>query len=193
LQFCSGSPRRSARPNHSRSSRAIRASTTLRVIEVEGKYVAFGAGEQGIYRGAIRVRTLSDGVNWTDTGAIGKGAPQWGMDTLGYQPLNVWAPSISSHGGVFYLYYSLSSFGGHVSAIGLMTNASLDPEKPGQGWRDQGPILTSGAQDDFSAIDPFRIDASDGRAFLAFGSSGQGSSSASLPRKPVSSSRRTSR
>jgi arabinan endo-1,5-alpha-L-arabinosidase len=108
------------------------------VVEVERKYAAFGTGEQGIYRGAIRVKTSSDGVNWTDAGAIGKGAPKWGMDTLGYQPLNVWAPSISRHGGVFYLYYSLSSFGGHVSAIGLMTNASFDPEKPDQGLAGSG-------------------------------------------------------
>ena len=44
----------------------LKGDTPIRdpsVIEVEGKYAAFGAGEQGIYRGAIRVKTSSDGVN----------------------------------------------------------------------------------------------------------------------------------
>ena len=47
---------------------------------------------------------------------------------------------------------------------------AFDPLKPGEGWRDQGLVLMSRDGDDFNAIDPFRIDTSDGRAFLAFGS-----------------------
>ena len=109
-------------------------------------------------------------MNWTDAGAIGKGVPKWARETLGYQPINVWAPSISRHRGAFSIYYSLSSFGGNTSAIGLMTNGSFDPAKPGDGWEDQGKILASNVRDDFNALDPFRIDASDGRSFLAFGS-----------------------
>jgi arabinan endo-1,5-alpha-L-arabinosidase len=109
-------------------------------------------------------------VNWTDAGAIGKGVPKWALGTLGYQPTNVWAPSVSWRGGTVFLYYALSSFGLNASAIGLMTNASFDPGKPGEGWQDHGPVLMSTARDDFNAIDPFRIDVSDGRAFLTFGS-----------------------
>ncbi|HZZ63639.1 MAG TPA: arabinan endo-1,5-alpha-L-arabinosidase [Roseiarcus sp.] len=140
------------------------------VIEVDGEYAAFGTGEQGPTRGAIRVKTSPDGVTWRDAGAIGKGAPKWAVDALGYQPTNVWAPSISRRGATFSLYYALSSFGSNVSAIGLMTNTSFDVTKPGEGWKDQGPVLTSKKGDDFNAIDPFRIDVSDGRVFLAFGS-----------------------
>ncbi len=140
------------------------------VIEVDGAYAAFGTGAQGLYRGAIFVKTSPDGVKWTDAGAIGKGVPKWAIKTLGYQPINVWAPSISRRGEIFYLYYALSSFGGNASAIGLMTNRSFDPARPGEGWADQGLVLASSARDDFNAIDPFRIDLSDGRAFLAFGS-----------------------
>jgi len=140
------------------------------VIEVDGRYAAFGTGEQGIYRGAIKVKTSPDGVSWTDAGAIGKGVPKWATSALGYQPINIWAPSISRRGGTFFLYYCLSSFGSNASAIGLMTNASFDPSKPGEGWQDQGLILMSTERDDFNAIDPFRIDASDGRAYVAFGS-----------------------
>ncbi len=140
------------------------------VIEVDGRYAAFGTGEQGLYRGAIKVKTSPEGVNWTDAGAIGKAVPKWAIGSLGYQPTSVWAPSVSRRAGTVFLYYCLSSFGRNTSAIGLMTSASFDARKPGEGWQDQGPILTSSPRDDFNAIDPFRIDASDGRAYLAFGS-----------------------
>jgi arabinan endo-1,5-alpha-L-arabinosidase len=140
------------------------------VVEVDGKDAAFGTGEPGLYRGAIRVKTSEDGLRWTDAGAIGKGVPSWGKETLGYQPTNVWAPSISRRGHTFFLYYSLSSFGVNASAIGLMTDDAFDPAKPGEGWRDQGLVLKSDPRDDFNAIDPFRIDLPDGRAFLSFGS-----------------------
>jgi len=140
------------------------------VIEVNGQFAAFGTGEQGLYRGAIKVKTSPDGVNWTDAGAIGKGVPKWAKDALGYQPINIWAPSISRRGDAFSLYYCLSSFGINTSAIGLMTNRSFDPSKPGEGWEDQGLVLMSKASDDFNAIDPFRINTADGRAFLSYGS-----------------------
>jgi arabinan endo-1,5-alpha-L-arabinosidase len=140
------------------------------IIEVDGKFAAFGTGEQGPNRGAIRVKTSPDGLKWTDAGAIGKGVPKWASETLGYQPTNIWAPSISRRGATFSIYYALSTFGGNASAIGLMTNMSFDVTKPGEGWQDQGLVLMSKVTDDFNAIDPFRIDLSDGRAFLAFGS-----------------------
>jgi arabinan endo-1,5-alpha-L-arabinosidase len=140
------------------------------VIEFGGRYAAFGTGEQGLTRGAVEVKTSPDGIAWTDAGAIGRGVPKWTKDALGYQPSLVWAPSISRRGEIFSLYYALSTFGGNASAIGLMTNASFDPSRPGEGWQDQGLILMSKAGDDFNAIDPFRLDLADGRAFLVFGS-----------------------
>ncbi|MBV9287553.1 MAG: arabinan endo-1,5-alpha-L-arabinosidase [Hyphomicrobiales bacterium] len=141
-----------------------------RVIEVGGRYVAFGTGEDRHARGAIRTKTSPDGVNWSDAGTIGKGAPQWARPTLGYQPNNVWAPSVSRRGDLFFLYYALSSFGGNASAIGLTTNAAFDPSRPAEGWEDQGLVIASNPKDDFNAIDPFRFDATDGRAWLVFGS-----------------------
>jgi arabinan endo-1,5-alpha-L-arabinosidase len=140
------------------------------VIEVDGRYAAFGTGEESRSRGAIRAKTSRDGVDWADTRTIGKGVPSWAMQALGYQPNNVWAPSVSRRGDVVFLYYALATFGGNASAIGLMTNAVFDPSEPADGWQDQGLVLASSAHDDFNAIDPFRIDASDGRAWLVFGS-----------------------
>ena len=140
------------------------------VIEMDGRFVALGTGQQGPTHGAIRAKTSPDGVRWTEAGVIGQGPPAWARAALGFKPSNVWAPSISRRGKTVFLYYCLSSFGRNESAIGLMTNASFDPLKPGDGWQDQGLVLMSKDGDDFNAIDPFRIDASDGRAYLAFGS-----------------------
>lgn len=141
------------------------------IIEIDGRYVGFQTGaEAGRYYGAIRVKTSPDGIAWSDAGAVGKGLPKWVAKTLGFKPLNIWAPSISRHGDTYNLYYSVSAFGINTSAIGLMTNTALDPEKPGEGWVDQGPVLTSAYHDSFNAIDPWRIDTEDGRAFLSFGS-----------------------
>ena len=140
------------------------------IIEIDGRFVAVGTGEQGPTHGAIRLKTSPDGVNWTDAGHIGGGPPAWAQAALGFKPSNVWAPSISRHGETVFLYYCLSSFGHNTSAIGLMTNASFDPLKPDDGWQDQGLVLMSRDGGDFNAIDPFRVDASDGLAYLAFGS-----------------------
>jgi arabinan endo-1,5-alpha-L-arabinosidase len=140
------------------------------VIEVDGKYAAFYTGQEGSTRGAIRVKTSPDGITWTEAGSVGKGLPKWVRKTLGFQPPNIWAPSISRHGDVFNLYYSVSVFGVNTSAIGLMTNSAFNPERPGEGWEDQELVLQSSARDDWNAIDPWRIDTSDGRAWLAYGS-----------------------
>jgi len=90
--------------------------------------------------------------------------------TLGVRPPTLAAPSISRHGGTYYLYYAASIFGMNLSAIGLMTNPHLDPAHPGAGWTDQGLVLQTGIKDKYNAIDPFRIDTPDGRAWLSFGS-----------------------
>ena len=140
------------------------------VIEIGGQFVAVGTGQQGPTHGAIRVKTSPDGVRWMDAGLIGQGPPAWARATLGFKPVNVWAPSISRRGNTVFLYYYLSSFGQNTSAIELMTNTAFDPLKPGEGWQDQGLVLMSRDGDDFNAIDPFRINPSGGRATLAFGS-----------------------
>lgn len=141
------------------------------VIELpDGSFVAYETGRSGMTRGAIGIRTSPDGLAWTDAGSIGKGVPKWAAEVLGYRSQNIWAPSVSKQGDTYFLYYSVSSFGINASAIGLMTASSIDPKAPGEGWTDQGLVLRSNIKDNFNAIDPWRIDTADGRAFLAFGS-----------------------
>lgn len=141
------------------------------VIELpDGSFVAYETGRSGMTRGAIGIRTSPDGLAWTDAGSIGKGVPKWAAEVLGYRSQNIWAPSVSKQDDTYFLYYSVSSFGINASAIGLMTASSIDPKAPGEGWTDQGLVLRSNIKDNFNAIDPWRIDTADGRAFLAFGS-----------------------
>ncbi len=141
------------------------------VIVADGHWVSFQTGDEGgLYQGAIKLKTSPDGVTWTNAGAIGKGVPKWTEAVLGYRSRNIWAPSAVQHDGTWYLYYSVSSFGINVSTIGLMTNSAFDPLTPSAGWVDQGEVLHSGGRDDFNAIDPYRIDTADGRAWLSYGS-----------------------
>jgi arabinan endo-1,5-alpha-L-arabinosidase len=140
-------------------------------IDVAGHWVTFQTGEEGgVYQGAILLKTSPDGVRWTKAGAIGKGVPKWTQAVLGYASRNIWAPTISVRDGTYYLYYAVSMFGLNTSTIGLMINTAFDPLKPSVGWRDQGEVITSHIAGDWNAIDPFRIDASDGRAWLSYGS-----------------------
>jgi len=140
-------------------------------IDVDGHWVTFQTGEEGgLHQGAILLKTSPDGITWTKAGAIGKGVPKWTQSALGYKSLNIWAPTISVRDGTYSLYYSVSMFGLNTSTIGLMTNRAFDPTRPDQGWVDQGEVITSHAKDDWNAIDPFRIDTSDGHAWLSYGS-----------------------
>lgn len=64
-----------------------------------------------------------------------------------------WAPDISSFGGVFHLYYAVSTFGSNKSCIGQATRAALDSGS----WADKGNVLCSNmgqTKDDWNAIDP---------------------------------------
>jgi len=140
------------------------------VIVEDGHWVSFQTGAEGFWRGAILLKTSPDGITWKNAGGIGKGLPAWPGKELGYRSQNIWAPSVSKLGETVYLYYSVSSFGINASAIGLMTNTKFDPLKPDQGWEDQELVLKSGVKDDFNAIDPYRIDTADGRAWLSYGS-----------------------
>jgi arabinan endo-1,5-alpha-L-arabinosidase len=65
-----------------------------------------------------------------------------------------WAPDIQYHDGLYYLYYSPSAFGKNTSAIGVMTNKTLNQTSTDYEWQDQGMIVQSIPGRDFwNAID----------------------------------------
>jgi arabinan endo-1,5-alpha-L-arabinosidase len=140
------------------------------VIATDTGWASFATGVEGAADGGMpRTKSSPDGITWTETGALPGGLPEWIAKELRYTPRNIWAPTVSTHDGVTYLYYSASRFGRNNSAIGVMTNAAFDARRPAEGWVDQGLVFRSKPGDWLNAIDPFRID--DGaRAWLAFGS-----------------------
>ena len=81
-----------------------------------------------------------------------------------------WAPECIFLNGKFYLYYSCSTFGSKVSAIGLATNATLDPSSPNYKWVDEGPVITTNNGSAVNAIDPAIFKDTNGDVWLTYGS-----------------------
>lgn len=82
-----------------------------------------------------------------------------------------WAPDMIYMNGLYHLYYSVSSFGSSRSAIGLVTNPTLDPNNPNFKWTDRGMVVSSdGSSTAYNAIDPAMIRDTDGRVYMSYGS-----------------------
>jgi arabinan endo-1,5-alpha-L-arabinosidase len=117
----------------------------------------------------IRIRSSPDLVHWTNRGHVFPKLPDWATQTIPGSR-GAWAPDISFVGGRYLLYYSVSTFGSNRSAIGLATNATLDPAAANYQWRDQGVVLESTRESDFNAIDPNHVIDRQGRHWLTVGS-----------------------
>src|SRR5262249_55844088 len=119
--------------------------------------------------GFIACRTSRDLINWTRVGYVFSAIPQWARDIIP-GTRGIWAPDISFFNGRYHLYYAVSTFGSNHSAIGLATNATLDPSAPDFAWRDEGLVLQSQRFDRFNAIDPNLVMDRDGGYWLTWGS-----------------------
>jgi arabinan endo-1,5-alpha-L-arabinosidase len=112
-----------------------------------------------------------DLVTWTRGPQVHSGPLAWAREAV---PLNrgsdFWAPDVIQVGDRYLLFYSVSSFGKNTSAIGVTTNATLDPGDPAFRWTDGGMVVQSRENDDFNAIDPALILDTDGRLWMSFGS-----------------------
>ena len=131
----------------------------------DGRYYCFMTGMN------ISVLSSADLKEWREEPAVLSQTPQWAIDTVpGYQG-HTWAPDISFHNGMWYLYYSCSTFGKNTSAIGLAVNKTLDPKSPNFKWEDKGIVIASvRKKDNWNAIDPNLIVSQDGDPYLIFGS-----------------------
>ena len=85
-----------------------------------------------------------------------------------------WAPECVYRNGKYYLYYSCSTFGSRVSAIGLATNTTLDPANANYKWVDQGEVVSSNASSTINAIDPAIVTDASGGVWMSYGSFSQG-------------------
>ena len=127
----------------------------------DGRYYVFTTG--------LNVMSSDDLVHWRFEQRVLPDTPQWAKDK-GFRGMP-WAPDIQYHDGLWYLYYSYSVFGKNISAIGVATNKTLNPDSPDFGWEDQGMIVESiPGRDEWNAIDANVILDEEGTGWLCFGS-----------------------
>ncbi len=134
-------------------------------IGEDGRYYIFSTGM------GVQVMSSADMIEWQREPSVLEQAPEWAMDIVrGYRG-HTWAPDICFHNGLWYLYYSCSTFGKNESAIGLAINVTLDPASPYFEWVDMGLVIASRRHFDcWNAIDPNLAFDEDGKPFLLFGS-----------------------
>jgi arabinan endo-1,5-alpha-L-arabinosidase len=134
------------------------------VLEDHGNNYVFYTGR------GIGSKSSPDLLHWTEGPAVFKLPPAWTQQRVPKNNGRFWAPDVAFFKGKFHLYYSVSSFGDQDSAIGLVTNVTLDPADSKHAWTDQGPVVESHLGDAFNAIDPSIVQTSDGGVWLSFGS-----------------------
>jgi arabinan endo-1,5-alpha-L-arabinosidase len=113
----------------------------------------------------------TDMQNWKKEKPVFATAPVWAKDAVPGFKGHIWAPDISYHNGLYYLYYSVSAFGKNTSCIGVAVNKTLNPASPDFKWEDKGKLIQSvPGRDMWNAIDPNQIDDEKGNHWLVFGS-----------------------
>ena len=130
-----------------------------------------GDPEGQVNGGNIQIRESTNLVDWHLVGTVFKTIPAWvGHALPGEAVPNLWAPDISYFDGSYHLYYAASTVGSNTSVIALATNSTLDVASPGYHWRDDGEVFSSGAADNYNAIDPAVVQGPAGTKWLLFGS-----------------------
>ncbi|QDV80259.1 Intracellular endo-alpha-(1-_5)-L-arabinanase [Planctomycetes bacterium K2D] len=119
----------------------------------------------------VKLLRSTDLKSWEPYGRVfDRAVPRWARRAIPGTD-GIWAPDLSYHDGLYYLYYSVSTFGSQKSVIGLAVNKSLDPESPDYKWDDRGLVVASSPETtNFNAIDPALLVDEDGRWLLYWGS-----------------------
>ena len=116
----------------------------------DGTYYLFATG-MGIMRA-----TSTDRKTWTvHKQGVLEQIPTWTHDSVPGFKRHIWAPDIIRWHDKWWLTYSCSTFGKNGSAIGLITNKTLNPNSPDYRWADGGAVVVSKEKrDNWNAIDP---------------------------------------
>jgi arabinan endo-1,5-alpha-L-arabinosidase len=135
------------------------------IIKEGDTYYLFCTGD-GITR-----RTSEDMITWRQTfpTRVLPRLPEWAAEMIP-GATNLWAPDISYYNDRFHLYYSVSTFGQNRSAMGLLTNVTLDHTADDHEWIDHGLVLASAPGDNYNCIDANLILDEDDVPWLVFGS-----------------------
>src|SRR2546423_1442108 len=146
-------------------SRNIRAHDPSTIVRCGDEYWCFCTGR------GIRSFHSKDLQHWDLGPRVFEKAPEWNTKVVpGTRELNYWAPDVIHLGDRYLLYYSVSVFGKKTSAIGLATNATLDPDDPKFRWRDEGVVISCDGRQDYNTIDSGILLDRDGKLWLVFGS-----------------------
>lgn len=130
-----------------------------------GKYYMFTTGW------GIGMMSSDDMKTWQDEDAPLNPIPEWAKTPVPGYGGHTWAPDVIKVGDRWWLYYSCSTFGKNISAIGVASNATLDPESPEYKWEDHGMVIMSEpGVNDWNAIDPNVVIDGKGNPWLTFGS-----------------------
>jgi arabinan endo-1,5-alpha-L-arabinosidase len=134
------------------------------IVQCKNRYYVFYTGQ------GILSKSSSDKVFWTPGPAVFQNAPNWTTNAVpGFTGL-FWAPDVLYFNNAYHLWYAVSTFGSQVSAIGLVTNPTLDPTDPAYKWTDQGPVIESTNGSAYNTIDPSFTWDNSGNLWMAFGS-----------------------
>jgi arabinan endo-1,5-alpha-L-arabinosidase len=133
------------------------------IAQHDGRFYLFSTGA------GIPIRCSDDLRHWEPCGLVFLRLPAWARPHVP-AARDIWAPDISYFGGRYHLYFSVSSFGSNVSAIGLATNVTLDRDDPEYAWVDHGIVIASHGVEDWNAIDPNVVVTPSGEVWLSFGS-----------------------
>jgi len=145
------------------------------MIKHANKYYIFATGV------GINVWSSTDMKSWTREKPVFEMPPSWAVNIMATYALSdptikpfrghIWAPDISFHNGLYYLYYSVSAFGKNTSCMGVATNKTLDSSDPNFLWVDHGPVICSRPGiEHWNAIDPNLSYGEDGFPYLIWGS-----------------------
>jgi arabinan endo-1,5-alpha-L-arabinosidase len=148
----------SAYPNPGRVTGDTVVHDPTMVRGQDGQYLLYSTGD------GIQLRTSTDRIAFGRSGSAFPTRPAWWKQYS--ETSDVWAPDISYHGGRYLMYYSVSSFGSNVSAMGLATSTT---GRAGS-WTDHGIVYATRATSDHNAIDPNLFVDDDGKWWLSFGS-----------------------
>jgi len=134
------------------------------VVKCKDRYYLFATG-QGIVS-----RSSADKIFWVAGPKVFANPPAWTTNAVPGFTGTFWAPDVLYFSNRYHLYYSVSTFGSQISAIGLVTNPTLDPTDPNYLWTDQGPVITSTNGLAYNTIDPCMAWDASGKLWLCFGS-----------------------
>ena len=146
-------------------SRGVRVHDPSTIVKCDGEYWIFYTG-----RGVPSYHSR-DLMTWEPGPHVFSNAPAWADEAVpAHRGNNFWAPDVMRVGDRYLLYYSVSTFGKKVSAIGLASTPTLNPNDAAFGWKDEGEVVRSTDTNNFNTIDPAVFHDTNGTLWLSFGS-----------------------